>query len=323
MNARSAMVDAFRGTLIGGAVGDALGAPFEGMPHVSPDDFDRLYNEPDSLRYTDDTHMTIGLADTLVAAGRFDGALVAATWAANYRAEPWRGYGPGPGQVFALHEQGIGWETAGQQLYDGRGSWGNGAAMRVAPVALLAFDDLEAVAQLARQTAVITHTHRLGVEGAVVQAVAIALLLHQPLREELHVGPYLETLRGYVGAAEYCQQIDGLQDLLSGEPWDREAIVRVLGHGVAAHESVVTALYCFLRHPQDLIACLRFAISLGGDTDTIAAMAGALSGAHVGVSQIPGTLIGRLEAADRLRDQADALLGLARSRMPMGTETLS
>lgn len=323
MNARTAMVDRYQGVMLAGALGDALGAPFEGAAQVKSRHIEQVLDGTDPLRYTDDTHMTIGLADMLIEAGHLDGALLASTWATNYRAEPWRGYGPGPGQVFALHEQRIAWDAAAHHLYGGRGSWGNGAAMRVAPVALLAFDDLEVVAQLARQTAVITHTHHLGVEGAVAQAVAIALLLQQAPQGELHVERFLETLRAHVGAAQYCHQIDGLPGLLSGEPWAREAVVRVLGNGVAAHESVVTALYCFLRHRTDIVACLRFAISLGGDTDTIAAMAGTLAGAHLGMSQIPGTLIGRLEAANRLRDQADALLGLARSRMPMRPEALS
>jgi poly(ADP-ribose) glycohydrolase ARH3 len=322
MNTRSAMVDTFRGTLLGGAAGDALGAPFEGARTVDAQQIERVLASPDPLRYTDDTHMTIGLADALIETGRFDGARLAAMWAANYRAEPWRGYGPGPGQVFALHEQGVPWDRAGKHLYGGRGSWGNGAAMRVAPVALLAFDDLEAVAHLARQTAMITHTHRLGVEGAVLQAVAIAILLGQPPGHPLRGEDYLERIRGYVGAAEYCQELDGLPELLAGPDLSARDISRVLGCGVAAQESVVTALYCFLRCPQDFTACIRLAIGLGGDTDTIAAMAGSLAGAHLGEARLPSSVLRRLEGVETLRGQADALLGLVRSRMPMAPRHL-
>ena len=88
--------DRFRGALLGEAVGDALGAPFEGMGTVHPAEMERLEADPGPLSYTDDTHMTLGMAESLVEKRGFDGAHMARTFARNYRQEPWRGYGPGP-----------------------------------------------------------------------------------------------------------------------------------------------------------------------------------------------------------------------------------
>ncbi len=86
----------FRGALLGVAVGDAIGAPFEGEVSAFPGSLERL-GEPDSpLRYTDDTHMTLGVAESLVQRRGFDGAHMAAVFARNYAQEPWRGYGAGP-----------------------------------------------------------------------------------------------------------------------------------------------------------------------------------------------------------------------------------
>jgi ADP-ribosylglycohydrolase len=103
----------FRGTLLGVAVGDALGAPFEGAPTIAQTDLARLVQDPGPLRYTDDTHLTLGLAQSLIDRPWFDGAHLAQTFAHNFAAEPWRGHGAGPPQIFRLIEQGVPWQEAG------------------------------------------------------------------------------------------------------------------------------------------------------------------------------------------------------------------
>lgn len=306
--------DRFCGTLLGVAIGDALGAPFEGMTTIDAEDVARLAAGARPLSYTDDTHMTLGLAASLVARGGFDGEHLAWTFAHNFAAQPWRGYGAGPPRVFQLLREGVPWETASTLLFDGLGSLGNGAAMRVAPAALFAYANLERVAWLARRTARITHAHELGVEGAVLQACAIARLLQLPRGEALDVPAFLETLRAHVGALRYCQQLDALQELLPGGAL--EEVVDRIGRGIAAHEAVPTALYAFLRHRDDFAAAVTFAIGLGGDTDTLAAMTGALAGAHLGEEAIPASWRARTEDALVLRELAGNLLILALSGAP-------
>lgn len=99
--------DKFRGALLGVAVGDALGAPFEGQRTVDPVALGRLGHAPGHMWYTDDTHMTLGVAESLVERQGFDGAHMAAVFASNFAAEPWRGYGAGPPQIFTLLNQGV------------------------------------------------------------------------------------------------------------------------------------------------------------------------------------------------------------------------
>jgi poly(ADP-ribose) glycohydrolase ARH3 len=70
-------------------------------------------------------------------------------------------------------------------------------------------------------------------------------------------------------------------------PDDRQAVVRQLGHGIEAFNSVPTAIFAFLSHPQDFASVAIYAVSLGGDTDTIASMAGAISGAYLGIDALP------------------------------------
>ena len=201
------------------------------------------------------------------------------------------------------------WDQAGRSLFGGRGSFGNGAAMRVAPAALLASGNLEQVASLARQTAVITHAHELGVEGAVLQACAVALALRQA--GGIDRGAFVAELREHVRTPVFrqkLQRINGLLTVTGGS--DRAAVIDQLGNGIEAFESVPTAIYVFLNRPGSFKGAVTYAISLGGDTDTIACMVGALAGAHLGAEAIPKPWREQVEGSGRLEGLADSLLSL-------------
>jgi poly(ADP-ribose) glycohydrolase ARH3 len=302
----------FRGALLGAAVGDALGAPFEGHAHVPADVLARFVERPGRLRFTDDTHMTLGVAQSLVERRGFDGAHMAATFARNFAAEPWRGYGAGPPEVFRLLGEGVPWNQASSKLFGGRGSAGNGAAMRVTPVALFACPRLPMAAWLARQTALITHAHPLGVEGAVLQACAVTLLLQHPSGARLDVPRFVGMLRGQLHGSAYREKVDLVAELVYAG--DDQGACR-LGNGVLAEEAVPGALYAFLRQPDSFANVVTYAIRHGGDTDTIASMAGALAGAYLGEHAIPDPWRENVEAADELRRLADELLALAAGRI--------
>ena len=312
------LVDKFRGALVGAAVGDAFGAPFEGTSLVSRIELERVAQDPAPLRYTDDTHMTLGMAQSLVDRHGFDGAHMAAAFARNFADEPWRGYGAGPPQVFHLLRQGVPWNQAGCALFNGNGSFGNGAAMRVAPASVLAFRNMEQVMSLARQTAVITHAHQLGIEGAVLQACALSLALQREAGDPINHGAFLDTLQAYVDTAAYREKLEQTRRLLVlGEHAGREEVVEQLGNGIEALNSVPTAIYSFLRWSRSFRDVVTYAISLGGDTDTIGSMAGALAGAYQGMQDIPKTWRDRVEGTERLQELADPLMLLAlRSESP-------
>jgi len=300
----------YRGGLLGVVVGDALGAPFEGNETVGASEIEGDAERSGELRYTDDTHMTVGMAQSLLERRGFDGAHMAEQFARNYRSQPWRGYGPGPPQVFRLIEDGAAWDQAARALFDGAGSFGNGGAMRVVPAVLAAFDDLEQTVALARQTALITHAHPLGVDGAVFQACAVSLALGVAASgaSEEDLRRRLRELHPLLGTTEFQDRLDAVLDapttLTPGE------VVRRFGNGIEAIRSTPTALYCFLRHRRSFDEAIRFAISLGGDTDTIAAMTGALSGSFLGEAAIPDTWQRRVEAADSLRGLADRMFAM-------------
>ncbi|HUP18131.1 MAG TPA: ADP-ribosylglycohydrolase family protein [Acidimicrobiia bacterium] len=296
------LADRFRGALVGTGVGDALGAPVEGVHFISPSFLSALDRNPGPLRYTDDTHMTIGVATSLLECAGFDGNHMATTFARNFVAEPWRGYGPGPPEVFRLLRQGVPWDEAANSLYGGSGSFGNGAAMRVAPVALFAFPDLDRAAHIARRTAQITHAHPEGVDGAVVLAVAITAVLALPSETLPDATALVETARGYTQSQVFADKLAYIPQAMRID--DDGAAATVLGTGIAAHASVPTALYCFLRNPSSFREAIKTAIGMGGDADTIAAMTGALSGALLGCGAIPERWR-HVEGVDNLTSLAD------------------
>lgn len=304
--------DRCRGTLVGAVVGDALGAPFEG--HTGPltvRQVDRIGAAsvgatPSVLHYTDDTAMTIAVADSLLFCGGLDEDHLVQTFAVVYERDPNRGYGAGTASLLRRVGAGAHWRTAAGEQFGGQGSHGNGAAMRVAPIGLLAVGDPAAAADLARRSARVTHAHPLAVEGAAVQAAAVAMVAARPSTEPVPGPQLVARLHQLARDHELRAALEPVVELARhGTP---DQIARTLGTGVAALEAVPTALCAFLRHPDSFPEAVRFAIGLGGDTDTIASMTGALAGAHLGHTAIPQEWDQRVEGTVRLRELADRLV---------------
>jgi poly(ADP-ribose) glycohydrolase ARH3 len=305
-----ALQQRFRGAIVGTAVGDALGAPFEGRRRVTADDVARWAADPAPLRWTDDTAMTISVAESLIARGGFDGDDLARRFLARYDAEPWRGYGGGPPRIFAAIRGGARWDEPAAALFEGQGSFGNGAAMRVAPAGLFACDDPDRAACLGRDTALPTHTHELALQGAAVQSSAVARMA-TARTGALSARGLLADLRAVAPAGEYQRAFDVLDEVEaqreSNGTVDTARVVREVGTGIAAAEAVPAALHAALAHRSSFADAVAYAVTLGGDTDTVAAMTGALVGASVGHDAIPASWRARLEEHDRLVALADDL----------------
>jgi len=299
------MESKFVGCMLGCALGDALGSKYEGY---FTDDI-TLVGLEFVGRWTDDTHMMIGVAESLIECRGFNGEHMAWTFVRNWQREPWRGYGPGPPRVFRMILSGVPWFEAAKRLYGGLGSLGNGGAMRIAPVALLYYDDVEGLREVAYKSAAITHAHELGMEGAAVQAYAIALALRA--RGPFSPKDYLEEVASFSRSDVYRVKLKKAIELLDES--DRKVVVRELGNGVEAPNSVPTAIYCFAKNYDSYVKSVLYAVSLGGDSDTIAAMAGAIAGAYHGEEGLPQEWVKRLERAEYIKELAKKLCDLRKS----------
>jgi poly(ADP-ribose) glycohydrolase ARH3 len=180
------------------------------------------------------------------------------------------------------------------------GSYSNGAAMRVAPVGLRFHSDLDRVAAEARLSALPTHVHPLGIEGAELLAVAVALALRPgPLDRKA----FYRELRRRSTSEEFRWHLDVAARTRPGDS------LASLGSSLEAHRSVVTAIACFTSSPRSYEDAVARAIGLGDDTDTLAAMTGALCGAHLGISAVPARLLDQLEDGAKGRSYIAALAG--------------
>ena len=287
----------FVGSLLGTAIGDSLGARFEDSSAI------REVNDL-GPRYTDDTAMTIGVAESLIDQKGFDYWHMTERFIHNYEQEPWRRYGAGPPRIFRMMKNGRrGFGMLDRDLYPG-GSFGNGGAMRVGPVGLLYYDDPLSIREIAYHTTGITHSNELALEGAAVQACAVALaVLADP--KNIRSAEFLGALRMFTRPGPYQEKLKSIIKLLDENPSIKE-IVYTLGNGIEALRSVPAAIYSFLSTP-DFESAVLYAVSLGGDTDTIGAMTGAIAGACYGVEGIPVQWRSKVENRQYLEELAARL----------------
>lgn len=289
-------LDTVRGALLGLALGDTLGAPHEGG-WLARGLWAVLGRTPDGLpRFTDDTQMSLDLAESLLACGGLQPDDLARRFAASYR---WRrGYGPGAARLLRRIRAGMSWQQASRSVYP-QGSWGNGAAMRAAVLALWPYPSLNEVRHAAEQQAEVTHAHPQGMAGAVLVAVATRVLM----APSASAAQALAAVQAQVPEPAFAPALQqAVQWLAAGETPSPRTVARRLGHGITARTSCVTALYITLRHlHQPFDALMRFAVACGGDVDTIAAMAGAMWGAHRGATALPAQA---LEQQARLEEVA-------------------
>jgi poly(ADP-ribose) glycohydrolase ARH3 len=294
--------DRFEGCLLGLAVGDALGGLFEAQSadHIRarfPTVDDLTAYPREELWYTDDTQMAIGVAEALVERGEVVEEVLCRAFVANY--VPSRGYGRGARAVLDAMEDGRDYRAVAEGHFPG-GSFGNGAAMRVASVGLLFRDDRPRLREQARLSALPTHRHPLGVEGAQLLALAVALA---SAGGSFDRDRFFADLLAACESAEYHAQIGAAArarapDDLAG-----------LGNRIEALHSVPTAIASFALTPGSFEETIGNVILVGGDTDTLAAMAGAVSGAYLGASRLPQQLVGLLETSPKGRDYIRTLAG--------------
>ena len=138
-----------------------------------------------------------------------------------------------------------------------------------------------------------------------MQAGAVALATEAEPFSPFNRVDFLRGLSDFIEHELYKQKLRSIERLI-GEG-DKVKVVLELGNGIEAFNSVPTAIYSFLTHPQSFEEAIIYAISLGGDTDTIAAMTGAISGAYLGIKAIPETWRQRLENREYIEELAEKL----------------
>ncbi|WP_212827769.1 ADP-ribosylglycohydrolase family protein [Polymorphospora rubra] len=232
--------------------------------------------------WTDDTAMALSLLRILDRHGHVDRDALAAEFARAYAADPYRCYGASMHDVLRAIGDGEGWAAVTGRQFDGMGSWGNGAAMRVAPLGAWFCDDLDLVVAEASRSAVVTHAHAEAAAGAVAVAVAAALSVRG-----VAAGDLVEAVAGRVPDSEVAARLRRAAGIaLSADP---RHVAAMLGCGrqISAVDTVPYAVWCAARHLDDLPEALWATAMAGGDVDTTCAIVGGIVAARTGLTGLP------------------------------------
>lgn len=280
-----------RGALLGLVIGNQLGVPTEhlsaeGIRAAFPNGVRDLQPAPAGSPFDDDAAMTLLLAQSLVERGEFDASDVAERWVQWLRTDG-RGVGVTTEQALRLIELGAEPFEAGRVAHSGGAAAGNGAVMRCIPVALRYHDNVEKLIRASTQQAAITHADERCTWGAA--AVNLAA------RELLHGNPHFveEVLHRLEGVAPRV-----LVESIRRVPWEDVGTLPLAVPGQFGYvvHCVEIAFWCAL-HRSSLEQALVFLAEAGGDTDTNAAVAGALLGARDGETGIPPRWLEQLGSA--------------------------
>jgi ADP-ribosylglycohydrolase len=241
---------------------------------------------PGPWRYTDDTEMAISVVEMLQARGEIDQDDLALRFA--NRMEDMRGYGPGAYKLLCGVRDGIPWKRLACAGFNGTGSFGNGAAMRVAPLgAYLADRELDVVVQQARLSAEVTHMHAEGIAGAIAIAVGAALAWRARAQPTPLGRGWIEAVRDATPAGYTREMIQEALDL--PEQTTVYNAWRVLGNGsgVSAQDTVPLCLWVTSRLSTHYSDALWETVSALGDRDTTCAIVGGIVALHAGADSIP------------------------------------
>ncbi|ASO20174.1 ADP-ribosylglycohydrolase [Actinoalloteichus hoggarensis] len=256
-------------SLRGLALGDALGSQFfvpDNRPYL-----DEHRPPPGPWQWTDDTEMACSVVAVLAEHGRIDQDALAEGFAVRHDFD--RGYGPSTNRLLRLVREGGSWRDLVTAAFDGRGSWGNGAAMRIPPLGAWYAGDPRRAAREAARSAEVTHAHPEGIAGAVAVAVAASLVADTGQTDPADL---ISAVLELTPLGQVHDGIAAARELLTVDSAD--VVARQLGNGsrTSAQDTVPFALWAALTRRDDFRTAFWTTASVGGDVDTTCAIVGGI-----------------------------------------------
>ncbi len=307
--------DRFLGCLLGCAVGDALGAPYEGLWSRSIPDEKMLLEGFGAFegyplgQYTDDTQLSVATVRAILAAGDVVPIEIMRAIAGLWQTQAVIGPGGACTQAATRFLRTGDWITCGAPP----GQAGNGTAMRTAVLGLFFLSDAERLPAAVADVCRLTHLDPRSVAGGVAIAKAAQLLGTERFDSaDSFCSSTAAAMEPF--DATFAEMVRGLPRLLAESP--NRAIQTLAWSGMSRPEfdepiitpfvipTVLAALWCVLRQPDSWPQAVAAAVRLGGDVDTLGAIVGALMGAKLGVGAIPEHLMEDVVDSERLRGLA-------------------
>ncbi len=280
-------LDQARVSLEGLSIGDAFGERYFVNPAVLDGLLAARSLPASPWKWTDDTAMAISVYQTLEACERIDPDVLAEKFASAYKAEPMRGYGGGAHRILSAINDGVPFHVAASSVFDGTGSYGNGGAMRSAPIGAYFFDDMDVVVANASLAAVPTHTHPEGVAGSIAIAVAAAEAQRQAEDGEHDPERLIATVVEHTPESETRDNVVKAQNLGLGK--STATAVSVLGNGrnISSQDTVGFCVYMAANYMTDFEEAMWATVSGLGDRDTTCAIVGGIIACYLGEEGLP------------------------------------
>lgn len=316
----------FHGTLLGGAIGDALGFPFEGssrpfMMALGSDVMDSFEKHRSGYfpagQFSDDTQMTLATIESILECRSVDGANLARHFVPLWRENTIIGRDETSSAAIHRLIDGVAtWQASGEEV----GVDSNAAATRAAPLGLWNYDRPDQLLEDVETASRITHQDPQATAAAAAVAAAVA---YNVTHREVILGEFLDSV--CEATAHFDEELARhIADLPRSLAMREAETLEQLSRAGAEHEprgpqegvpplampTVLVALFYFLRSPNDYSRTVRNALFSGGDVDTVASIAGALSGALLGAEALPKHLVDCVLHHDQIISLGDRFYGL-------------
>ena len=286
-------------SLDGVSLGDSFGQTFFDAESAA---VQRISSQtlPDAPWYiTDDSIMASAVHSTLALHGHIDQSELLSQFVRLYELDRSRGYGATMARMLRLVADGSDWREVSGNAFDGMGSFGNGAAMRVAPVGAYFAGDDQKIVEQARLSAEVTHANIEGIAGAIAVAIACGRAALNSAKRHDSPEVFLAHVAEHTPRSITRDRI--LQAAELPMSYDVRTAVTVLGNGVnlSSQDTVPFSLWCAARHIDNFTSAMWTTVSGLGDRDTTCAIAGAVVSLAVGTDNLPSEWLSRREGLAR------------------------
>jgi ADP-ribosylglycohydrolase len=274
-------------SLEGLSVGDAFGQRFFVHPATILLLISKRMLPEAPWHFTDDTQMALSIVQVLREHGAIDQNALARSFGRGYDVS--RGYGPAMHRLLVQFRSGKRWQPAACAQFGGEGSYGNGGAMRVAPLGAYFADDLDLAAEQAARSAEVTHMHPEGIAGAIAVAVAAGweARRHEVRSHDDGAEDFFATVLRFVPTSTVRTRIEQARDLRADIAVTHAAAVLGSGMLISAQDTVPFALWCAAHHLENYEEALWATVSGLGDRDTTCAIVGGIVACATGIAGIP------------------------------------
>jgi ADP-ribosylglycohydrolase len=284
MTVHAERLERARLSLEGLSIGDALGGFLEGSNRAKTSIIWKNRQPPEiEWQYTDDTNMALSIYAILRQHEKIKQDELARHFGKYF--EPQRGYGAGARRLLSQIQIGGNWRDIAPKMFAG-GSYGNGGAMRIAPLGAYFADDMETLIENARLSAEITHAHPEGIAGSIAVAVATAVAWNVRHNEKPSRMDFINQILPHIPESEVKSRVIRARDIHSTEI---EPVVGMIGNGsqISAQDTVPYVLFCAGEWLDNYEEAIWQTMSGGGDVDTTCAMVGGIIALYTGYEGIP------------------------------------